>query len=77
MWIAEIFSDSPFERAFSGVSDGWIAVPAVPGPAPRSDDTLVYDPASRRLLLVGGVGNDDTMFRELWEYGSGGWQKVH
>jgi hypothetical protein len=66
-----------FDDLWLWEGDGWIAVPAVSGPAPRSDGTLVYDSASRRLLLVGGVGNDDTMFRELWEYGSRGWQKVH
>lgn len=57
--------------------EGWTAVPAVPGPAPRSDGTLVSDPASWRLLLVGGVGNDDNMFRELWTLDAEGWRQIH
>ncbi|HEX2077469.1 MAG TPA: hypothetical protein VHG08_07155 [Longimicrobium sp.] len=57
----------------------WTAVPATgaAAPAPRSDGTLVYDPASRRLLLVGGIANDDTMFREVWTLDASGWRKVH
>jgi hypothetical protein len=70
----------PPPRSFNDLwmwdGEGWVAVPAMAGPAPRSDGTLIYDPASRALLLVGGIGNEDAMFRETWTFGRDGWRQV-
>lgn len=58
---------------------GWHALPAggATVPAPRSDGTLVYDPVSARLLLIGGHSTDDVMFREAWAYDGTGWLRLH
>jgi hypothetical protein len=66
-----------FDDLWRWDGERWTAVAAAPGPAPRSDGTLVYDPASAGLLLVGGIANDDTMFREMWTLDATGWHKVH
>lgn len=66
-----------FNDAWAWDGSAWTALPAggTP-PAPRSDGTLVYDPVARRLLLVGGIGNDDGMFRETWSLEASGWRPV-
>jgi hypothetical protein len=66
-----------FNDAWTWDGTAWAPLPAGgPAPAPRSDGTLVYHPASRSLLLVGGIGNDDDMFRETWILGRDGWRQV-
>jgi hypothetical protein len=46
------------------------------GPSPRSDGSLLYDRASRRLLLFGGLGPRDTLYRETWAYIATRWTRV-
>lgn len=69
----------PFNDVWVWDGQRWTAVPAsgTPVPAPRSDGTLIYDPAAARLLLVGGISSDDAMFRELWTLDGAEWRKVH
>lgn len=45
-------------------------------PSPRSDGTLLFHAASNRMLLVGGLGPNDRLHREMWALTSAGWKRL-
>lgn len=46
-------------------TDIWINI--TPGPQPRLDHQVVFDPTSKRLLLYGGDARLDRKFHDVWE----------
>ena len=51
--------------AFDLTADGWLNI--TPGPQPRIDHSVVYDPRSRSLYLYGGDANLKGKFHDLWQ----------
>jgi hypothetical protein len=45
-------------------------------PSPRSDGSLTYEPSSKRLILIGGLGPNDLLHRETWVYAGSTWTRV-
>jgi hypothetical protein len=53
--------------AFDLDADVWINV--TPGPQPRIDHHLAYNPVSHRIMLYGGDARLGAKFRDVWELG--------
>ncbi len=51
--------------ALNLATDIWINI--TPGPQPRLDHQVVYDPDSKRLLLYGGDARLEHKFHDVWE----------
>lgn len=61
----------------------WRLIPSV-GPPPRTFAALAYDPARKRLLLVGGNrvlfgtgAEGDTFLDDMWEWHDGTWSRLN
>lgn len=51
--------------AFDFAADGWLNI--TPGPQPRIDHAIVFDPQSGTMLLYGGDANLKGKFHDLWQ----------
>ncbi len=47
------------------------------GPGPLAGHRMAFDPARERVLLMGGSTPQNTLSNSLWEWGAGGWTRVH
>ena len=64
-----------FNDAWMWDGTKWEALRTPPGPAPRSDGSLISDAKTRRLILVGGY-DGHTMFRDAWSLENSGWKPL-
>lgn len=48
-------------------SPAWSTVPAVGPPPARAVAAGIYDPPNDRMVIYGGVGEDDTTYADVWE----------
>lgn len=53
----------------------WTELSAAGGPSPRWGGAMVYDPATRSLILFGGR-NVTAFFNDTWSYNATGWHRL-
>ena len=62
--------------SWNGTAWSQLHADSATAPAPRADGTLLFDHPQQRLLLIGGIALNNTLFREEWAYGSDGWRRL-
>ena len=67
-----------FNDLWSWTGTRWRHLPSgnAPAPSARYDGTLLWEPRAHRLLLIGGMGDDDRMQRDLWAHTDDGWRQL-
>ena len=67
----------PTNEAWSWDGASWRALSGLgTPPSVRRDGALIYDPKLQRTLMVGGIENDNKMFREIWQLDVNGWRAL-
>ena len=49
---------------------------ATTGPEPRYGSAMIYDPASKKIILFGGNDHSDNIYSDTWEWNGKTWKKL-